>query len=80
MFASSWNEAFFTAGMAVALVLRWRKDRADLEDRLLPLSYTVSRLAERDSGRLLSKKLDDIAETLGELLRDDRRRRYMNSP
>lgn len=80
MFASSWTEAFFTAGMVVALVLRWRKDRADLEDRLLALSYTVSRLAERDGGPLLSKKLDDIAETLGELLKDERRQRSMNSP
>jgi len=80
MLASSWTEAFFTAGMAIALVLRWRKDRADLENRLLSLSYTVHRLAERDGGPLLSKKLDDIAETLGELLKDDRRRRYRNSP
>lgn len=61
-------------------MLRWRKDCANLEDRLLTLSYTVSQLAERDGGPLLSKKLDDIAETLGELLKDDRRRHYMNSP
>ena len=79
MFASLWTEAFVAAGIVVALVLRWRKDRADLEDRLLSLSYTVHRLAEGDGGPLLSKKLDDIAETLGELLKDDRRRRYMNS-
>ena len=80
MFASSWTEAFFAVSMVVALVLRWRKHRANFKDRLLSLSYAVSWLAERDGGPLLSKKLDDIAKTLAELLKDDRRRRYMNSP
>lgn len=71
MFAWSWITHVYTAAAVVALVQRWRKDRANLEDRLLSLSYTASQLVRRDRGPVLSKKMDDIAERLRELLKDD---------
>ncbi|KAJ4383809.1 hypothetical protein N0V86_000652 [Didymella sp. IMI 355093] len=77
MLASIWTKRFLAAGATLILVLRWKKRCADLEAKLDALQYMVYEIANRDRGPKMSKKLDDIGETLEDLLKDSKR---LNSP